>query len=127
MHDELVLELNDATVVKNGVRILDGLTLSIRAGEHTAIVGPNGSGKTTLINVLTQQDHALAREDGTPPVRVFGDSLVDLFELRSAARDRLRRPPPAVRRRQQRGQLQRRNRRALGVLRHAGDRRTRAV
>jgi len=82
MPAELVLELNDATVVKNGVRILDGLTLSIRTGEHTAIVGPNGSGKTTLINVLTQQDHALAREDGTPPVRVFGDALMDLFELR---------------------------------------------
>jgi iron complex transport system ATP-binding protein len=82
MPDELVLELNDATVVKNGVRVLDGLTLSIRTGEHTAIVGPNGSGKTTLINVLTQQDHALAREDGTPPVRVFGDALMDLFELR---------------------------------------------
>ena len=83
MHDEPMLELTDATVVKNGVRVLDGLTLSIRAGEHTAIVGPNGSGKSTLINVLTQQDHALAREDGAPPVRIFGDSLPDVFALRS--------------------------------------------
>ena len=122
MHDEPVLELSDATVVKNGVRILDGLTLSIRAGEHTAIVGPNGSGKSTLINVLTQQDHALAREDGTPPVRVFGESLWRPVRIAVAARDRVRRPPPAVRRRQQRRQLQRRDRGALGVLRHAGDR-----
>ena len=45
MQDEPVLELSDATVVKNGVRILDALTLSIRTGEHTAIVGPNGAGK----------------------------------------------------------------------------------
>jgi iron complex transport system ATP-binding protein len=82
MHDEPVLELTDATVVKNGLRILDGLTLSIRRGDHTAIVGPNGSGKSTLINVLTLQDHALAREDGAPPVRIFGDSLCDLFDLR---------------------------------------------
>jgi iron complex transport system ATP-binding protein len=83
MHDQPMLELTDATVVKNGVRVLDGLTLSIRAGEHTAIVGPNGSGKSTFINVLTQQDHALARDDGVPPVRIFGDSLPDVFALRS--------------------------------------------
>jgi iron complex transport system ATP-binding protein len=82
MSDEPILELTDATVVKNGRRVLDGLTLSIRRGQHTAIVGPNGSGKTTLINVLTEQDHALAREDGEPPVRIFGESLMDLFELR---------------------------------------------
>jgi branched-chain amino acid transport system ATP-binding protein len=50
---EAVLELADATVVKNGCRILDGLTLTIRAGEHTAIVGPNGAGKSTLINLLS--------------------------------------------------------------------------
>ena len=35
MHEEVVLDLSDATVVKNGVRILDGLTLSIRAGENS--------------------------------------------------------------------------------------------
>jgi iron complex transport system ATP-binding protein len=82
MH-EPVLELSDATVIKNGVRVLDRLTLSIRTGEHTAIVGPNGAGKTTFINVLTKQDHPLARDGGTPPVRVFGESLPDVFSLRS--------------------------------------------
>jgi iron complex transport system ATP-binding protein len=82
MKDEAVLELHDATVVKGGVRILDGLTMSIRPGEHTAIVGPNGSGKSTLINVLTGQDHALW-DEGTPPVRIFGETLWDLFAMRS--------------------------------------------
>jgi iron complex transport system ATP-binding protein len=80
---EPVLELNDATVVKDGLRILDGLTLTIRAGEHTAIVGPNGAGKTTLLNVLTEQDHPLAREEGEPPVRIFGRAMWDIFDLRS--------------------------------------------
>jgi len=78
-----LLDLTDATVIKNGVRILDGLTLTIRTGEHTAIVGPNGAGKSTLINLLTEQDHPLAREDGVPPVRIFGSSRWDVFELRS--------------------------------------------
>ena len=39
-----VLELRDATVVKNDRRILDSLTLTIGVGEHTAIIGPNGAG-----------------------------------------------------------------------------------
>jgi len=79
---EAVLELSDATVVKNGVRVLDGLTLAIRSGEHTAILGPNGAGKTALINVLTHDDYALARE-GPPPVRVFGCDRWNVSELRS--------------------------------------------
>lgn len=33
--------------------IVSGLSLSARAGELTAIVGPNGSGKTTLMRALT--------------------------------------------------------------------------
>ncbi len=83
MSDAPLLQLTDATVIKNGVRILDDLTLTIRTGEHTAIVGPNGAGKSTLINVLTEQDHALAREDDVPPVRIFGSSRWNVFELRS--------------------------------------------
>lgn len=78
-----ILELVDATVVKGGVRALDGLSLAIRAGEHTAIVGPNGSGKSTLINVLTREEYPLASGNGVPPVRIFGLDRWDVFELRS--------------------------------------------
>jgi iron complex transport system ATP-binding protein len=78
-----VLELSDAIVVKGGVRVLDGLTLTIRDGQHTAILGPNGAGKTTLINLLTREDYALARPDGDPPVKIFGQATWDVFELRT--------------------------------------------
>jgi iron complex transport system ATP-binding protein len=78
-----LLELKDATVVKGGVPVLDGLTLTIQAGEHTAILGPNGAGKTTLINLLTHQDYAFAAEQAPPVVRVFGRDRWNVFDLRS--------------------------------------------
>ncbi len=37
---------------ENGRTILDGLNLSVRAGETVAIVGPSGAGKTTLCALL---------------------------------------------------------------------------
>jgi iron complex transport system ATP-binding protein len=78
-----VLELVDATVVKAERRVLDGLTLTIRAGEHTAIVGPNGAGKSILVRLLTHEDRALQSADGALPVRVFGSGNWNVFELRS--------------------------------------------
>jgi iron complex transport system ATP-binding protein len=78
-----VLELREATVIKGDRRVLDGLTLTIRAGEHTAIVGPNGAGKSALVNLLTHDDRPLRHDDGSPSVLVFGDGNWNVFELRS--------------------------------------------
>ena len=81
--DAPVLELSDATVVKDGRRVLDRLNLRIADGEHTAIIGPNGAGKSLLVSLLTQEQRALAPANGAPPVRIFGRHNWDLFELRS--------------------------------------------
>jgi iron complex transport system ATP-binding protein len=78
-----VLELVNATVVKDDRPVLDGLTLAIESGEHTAIVGPNGAGKSILVRLLTHEDRAVLPDDGVSPVRVFGSDLWDVFELRS--------------------------------------------
>src|SRR5690349_25256 len=78
-----ILELTDATVVKDGRRVLDRLNLTIAQGEHAAIIGPNGAGKSILVSLLTLEQRPIAPVNGTPPVRVFGRDTWDLFELRS--------------------------------------------
>jgi iron complex transport system ATP-binding protein len=78
-----LLEINDASVVLGGTRILDGLTLTIRVGDHTAILGPNGAGKSTLMKLLTLQLYPFASANGTPSVRVLGRDRWDVFNLRA--------------------------------------------
>jgi iron complex transport system ATP-binding protein len=69
--------------VLGGRRVLDGLTLTIGSGEHTAILGPNGSGKSTLMKLLTLQLYPFAAANGTPPLRILGRERWDVLELRS--------------------------------------------
>ncbi len=78
-----LLQMRDATVIKEGRRILEGLSLEIREGEHTAILGPNGAGKSSFIRLITREDYPLASVNGAPPLLLFGQDLWNVFELRS--------------------------------------------
>lgn len=51
--NEVVLAARDVVKVFPGVRALDGVDLTLRAGEIHALMGENGAGKSTLIKVLT--------------------------------------------------------------------------
>ncbi len=77
-----LLKIAGATVVKNGTRVLDNLSLEIALGQHTAIFGPNGSGKSSLIKLLTRQHYPLAKPSGEPAVTIFGQARWDIFTLR---------------------------------------------
>ena len=48
-----ILEMNSITKEFPGVKALDNVSLSVRAGEIHAICGENGAGKSTLMKVLS--------------------------------------------------------------------------
>jgi len=56
-----VLEARDLTISYNDRVAVSNLTLTLEAGEITALVGPNGAGKSTLLRSLNGQ---VARTSG---------------------------------------------------------------
>lgn len=61
------------------VRALDGVSLTIEAGEYVAIMGPSGSGKSTLMNVLGGLDRP-----GEGSYRLQGEEVGQLSSDRLA-------------------------------------------
>ncbi len=50
---DLLLSVEDASVLIAGKPFFEGLTFHIHAGRKIALVGKNGAGKTTLMNIIT--------------------------------------------------------------------------
>lgn len=78
-----VLELRNATLVRGRTRVFENLSLAVAHGEHTAVLGPNGAGKSSLIRMLTLDDRPRSRDNGVPPLQLFGRASWDLSELRT--------------------------------------------
>ncbi|SDU02476.1 amino acid ABC transporter ATP-binding protein, PAAT family [Verrucomicrobium sp. GAS474] len=63
------LKAENLRKTRDGQPVLDDLSLELRAGEITAIVGPSGGGKSTLLRALSlveKPDSGTLRIDGVP-------------------------------------------------------------
>ena len=49
---DAILEMRDVHKLYGGIRALNGLSLTIAAGEVHCILGPNGAGKSTFFKML---------------------------------------------------------------------------
>ncbi|MGA8090448.1 MAG: ATP-binding cassette domain-containing protein [Terracidiphilus sp.] len=79
-HEEHFLELAHVNVARGDRVVLHDINLSIRTGEHVAILGPNGCGKSTLIFTMTCQIYPIVQPG--MQVRIFGRERWDLTQLR---------------------------------------------
>jgi Fe-S cluster assembly ATP-binding protein len=70
-----LLEVKNLHVEIDGKKILNGIDLSVNAGEVHAIMGPNGSGKSTLSYVLAGKDE-YAVTDGE--ILYGGENLLEM-------------------------------------------------
>ncbi|MFJ5113449.1 ABC transporter ATP-binding protein [Streptomyces sp. NPDC088551] len=75
-----VVRAEDVDVVRDGKLLLDSVSLTVRGGEHWALLGANGAGKSTLLGMVGAVTHPTR---GT--VEILGESLgrVDLRQLRA--------------------------------------------
>lgn len=74
------LEMRNVNVARGDRIVLHDVNLSIRTGEHVAVLGPNGCGKSTLILTMTCQIYPMVVPG--MHVRIFGRERWDLTQLR---------------------------------------------
>ncbi len=81
-NSKVILSVKNLTAEVEGVQILKGVNLEVKAGEVHAIMGPNGSGKSTFSKVLA----------GHPDYAVTGGEVIfkgqNLLELPPEERSR---------------------------------------
>ncbi|MBI3039778.1 ATP-binding cassette domain-containing protein, partial [bacterium] len=73
----MIMLKNVTKIYPNGVRALNGINLSIEAGDFVFIVGPSGAGKSTFLRILFREEIPTEGQ-----VVVDGKDIVSMSESR---------------------------------------------
>ncbi|WP_457590493.1 ABC transporter ATP-binding protein [Geoglobus sp.] len=85
----MILKTYNLSKFFEGLRALDGVSISVPRESLTLIIGPNGSGKSTFINTVTgfyRADGGRVEYEGRditnlPPHRIFREGIVRTFQI----------------------------------------------
>ena len=83
-----ILELQQVSKSFDGIKAVDGVSLSFERGKIIGLIGPNGAGKTTLFHLITgflRPDAGMIyykgkRIDGWSPWRIASEGIGRLFQ-----------------------------------------------
>lgn len=84
MLNKKLLDISNATVYCDEKKVFDGLSVAIRNGESSAIIGPNGASKSTLLKLLSREIYPVSQQGSF--VKKLGKELPTLWELREKIR-----------------------------------------
>ena len=63
------------------LRVLKSISLKIKSGIVTGLIGPNGSGKTTLLNTISEQNQDIGEIKFSPGLRIaFLTQIRDILD-----------------------------------------------
>lgn len=72
--------MQNVNVARGAAVVLHDINLTIRTGEHVAILGPNGCGKSTLIKAITCECYPIVAPGMS--IRLLGRDRWDVSQLR---------------------------------------------
>ena len=75
-----IIRFEHVNVAYENENVLHDIHLSIKEGEHTAILGANGSGKSTLLKLFSNDLYP--RYSDSMKKEIFGKSVWDIWELK---------------------------------------------